>query len=94
MYLEATGPSANNHASFISPVYIKDSGVACNLSFFYHMYGVDIGTLNVFVTTLLPTSSSGDSDRGNATWTRTGEQGKLWLEGTANLTDIGGSFQV
>ena len=89
MYLEATGPNVNEHASLISPEYIKDSGAACNLSFFYHMYGDHIGTLNVYLMT-----SSGDTDLGNLTWFRQGEQEKTWLEGKVNITDIGGTFQV
>jgi hypothetical protein len=46
-------------------------GVQRCLTFWYHMYGSDMGTLNVLVD-------------GNPVWTKTGDQGNSWK--MANIT--------
>jgi hypothetical protein len=49
--------------TFNSSSFLK--GVKRCLSFWYHMYGADMGTLNVLVD-------------GSSVWTRTGDQGNSW----------------
>lgn len=52
----------------------------CNMSFYYHMYGIDIGTLNLEIST----------DNGQS-WTQlfsvTGEQGSQWIKQDIDLID-------
>lgn len=63
MYIEASGRSTGDYAKleFAVPPYNSQS---C-LTFFYHMYGFDMGTLNVF--------------GGNDTiFTKSGNQGNYW----------------
>ncbi|XP_063956327.1 fibropellin-1-like isoform X1 [Lytechinus pictus] len=88
MYLESSTRRPGN-ASLISPVYIKDVGQACNVSFFYHMYGDHIGFLKVYVRT-----STNSSDFGTLLWQKQGEQEKEWLEGLTNVDEYGGRYQI
>lgn len=88
MYLEAT-TTTPGQAALISPVYIKDAGLACNVSFFYHMYGDHIGFLKAYVKT-----SSNSTDLGTLLWQKQGEQEKEWLEGVTNVDRFGGRYQV
>lgn len=46
MYVEASGRSNNEKAVMYSPFYQSLDNLC--LGFFYHMYGRQIGTLNVF----------------------------------------------
>lgn len=48
MYIESSAPRVTgDKARLVSPVY-PPSGPKC-FSFYYHMYGVDTGSLNVYV---------------------------------------------
>ncbi|XP_030832871.1 uncharacterized protein LOC576643 isoform X2 [Strongylocentrotus purpuratus] len=88
MYLEATTRTPGQ-AALISPVYIKDAGPACNVSFFYHMYGDHIGFLKAYVKT-----SPNSTDLGTLLWQKQGEQEKEWLEGVTNVDRFGGRYQI
>lgn len=46
MYIEATGKRKGDKAQLISPTFTKTSG-RC-LQFWYHMYGSNIGRLNIY----------------------------------------------
>ena len=70
MYTEASSPrSRGDKARLISPTNPATTG-SC-LEFWYHMYGTDIGTLNVYarVGNTLPT---------RALWSENGNQGNVW----------------
>ena len=77
MYTEATGQSEGNNAKLqlVVPRSLANSS-AC-LTFFYHMYGSSMGTLNVF--------------SGNTTiFTASGDHGDNWrrIKRTVNLSDV------
>ncbi len=75
MYIEATGQSPGDNAKLELAVPGNNSS-AC-LKFYYHMYGWDMGTLNVF--------------NGNTTiFTKSGDQGDHWksVTRTVHLSDV------
>ncbi|KAL9986059.1 hypothetical protein ACROYT_G000125 [Oculina patagonica] len=75
VYIEATPQSYGDNAKLQFAVPGSNSS-AC-LKFFYHMYGSDMGTLNVF--------------NGNSTiFTKSGDQGDHWksVTRTVNLSDV------
>lgn len=51
---------------------------AC-LEFWYHMYGPEIGTLNVYVNTY---------DQRALRWTKTGSQGNRWTKASINVNTM------
>ncbi|XP_047128245.1 MAM and LDL-receptor class A domain-containing protein 1 isoform X1 [Hydra vulgaris] len=69
MYIETSTPQTKGHKAWLkSPNYSATIG-RC-LSFWYHMYGQDIGTLNVLINQ--------NGSRSAPIWTLSGEQGGLW----------------
>nr|XP_026691416.1 MAM and LDL-receptor class A domain-containing protein 1-like [Ciona intestinalis] len=62
--------------------HLFESGYACaTLQFYYHMFGDDIGTLNVYVITDPPPYYYD-----NPVWSVTGDQGNQWLLGEVNIS--------
>ena len=53
----------------------------CELKFYYHMYGLDMGTLSVQVST------DGGTTWGADLWSMTGNQGNSWEEAIVSLND-------
>ena len=51
LYLESSYPSKRGQtAKLLSPVIgAVDQSKLCHLSFFYHMYGADMGTMNIYM---------------------------------------------
>ena len=47
LYLEATGQQQGDKAELVSPDYKGATQGIC-FEFWYHMYGVDVGSLNIF----------------------------------------------
>ncbi|XP_066569897.1 MAM domain-containing glycosylphosphatidylinositol anchor protein 1 [Amia ocellicauda] len=95
MYIEASRPrELGDKARLLSPLYnvtgVKGKGstrTAYCVSFYYHMYGKHIGSLNV----LFRVKSIATVD--TLAWTRTGNQGPSWKQ--ANITiNPSGPFQV
>lgn len=86
MYLESTSSNEGDTAILISPRFQKEVG-ECQLSFFYHMQGENIGQLSVHLI-LQP------GVLGEPVWTRVGEQGTKWFEALVNITHISGPFKV
>ncbi|RLD49945.1 MAG: hypothetical protein DRI94_09990, partial [Bacteroidetes bacterium] len=79
LYTEASGPCSGT--GFItSPTFDLTSLSDATLTFWYSMYGSDMGTLSVQVSTNGGTSWSGD------VWTLSGDQGTAWLQATVDLT--------
>lgn len=84
MYIESSRPRLpGNKARLLTPKYPATNGKC--LTFYYHMYGNGIGTLNIrmfqqgqFVPPI---------------WTRSGNQGNIWRIGQVNLVTAS-TFQV
>ena len=75
MYIEATPQSFGDNAK-LQLVVPRSNSSAC-LTFYYHMYGSSMGTLNVF--------------NGNVTiFTMSGDQGNYWrkVARTMHLNDV------
>lgn len=67
MYIEASG--VRNKVAQLSSLQETQTGPAC-ISFWYHMYGTNIGTLNVY------TAQGGNN--GSPVWGRQRNQGNRW----------------
>ena len=89
MYMEASSPSKQGQKARLESGTITQTGSAC-ASFYYHMYGINIGSLNVYVK---KQTSSGSSHLGPPVWGRQGNQGNRWIMGQVALTQSQ-SFQV
>ena len=75
MYTEATVQSAGDNAKL--QLVVPNGGSSSCLTFFYHMYGYSMGTLNVF--------------NGNTTvFTASGDHGDKWSKviRTVNSSDV------
>ena len=84
MFIEASNPQREGHqAKLISPeVNVRQ---AC-LTFYYHMWGSELGSLKVKFLT-----KGGFMDE--LTWERSGDQGRRWIKAEVNVP-IGLSYQV
>ena len=84
MYIETSLPrKQGDKARLISPAYKSLTTGKC-FQFWYHMYGKDIGSLNVYTKTK-------SSSTKNLVWNRSGDRGNLWkvaqftVKGTADF---------
>ena len=76
MYIEASSPQrTGDKARLESPQQQPSPGGSC-LEFWYHMYGVNMGSLAVYIT---------DNVRTSNVWTKSGNQGNRWQKGRATL---------
>jgi len=82
VFLESS--SCFNNVSYLyGPGYNITSLTAPYLSFYYHMYGTDMGTLALEATT--------NGTTWTPLWTLTGDQGNAWTLATVNLSAYAGS---
>lgn len=79
IYTEASGNS-NKTARIISPV-VRTTGTLC-VSFWYHMYGVHINTLNMYLK---------NNGALNNLWTKSGNQGNKWINGLVDINSVNGN---
>ena len=75
MYIEASTPRQPGDEAKIETPGILFSGSSC-VKFYYHMYGRDMGTLNVYVD-------------GELVFSRTGNQGRRWKEAEIFIEERG-----
>ena len=77
MYIETSSPRRKGDNAKLEKSGLSFSTKKC-LTFYYHMYGSTMGTLNVFV--------------GNRKiFTKSGNQGNKWIKASVNITDLGAS---
>lgn len=74
----------NGMASWVSPCFNLNSLSIPVFVFHYHMFGAQIGILNVQVST------NGGTSWGSPIWSLSGEQGEEWEEATINLNSYAG----
>jgi hypothetical protein len=89
MYLEASGKQPGKTAKLESPVFTAVGlGKTCTITFAYHMYGADMGTLNVSVIDT-------GNNRETSLWSKSGNQGDRWYwPATATVpSSVSGSFK-
>ncbi|XP_033638977.1 MAM and LDL-receptor class A domain-containing protein 1-like [Asterias rubens] len=78
IYIEASGQSSGDVAQLLSPDMVSADLGKC-VAFWYHMYGPNIDTLNVWQR---------DNSKDTLQWTRKGDQGpewkygQVWMKGT------------
>ncbi|CAF4116591.1 unnamed protein product, partial [Rotaria magnacalcarata] len=85
VFIEASSPRIpGDHARLISALQYPSS-TAQRLTFWYHMYGSDIGTLNVFVQMI---STDLNSTSSTFVWTKSGTHGNQWHRATQTLYNL------
>ena len=88
MFVEASFASAGQKARLVTGRFPATTGNGFCIKFWYNMYGVNIGTLNVIVKTRA----------GNATektvWSLSGNQNWGWKQGQAPIVSSTDSYQV
>lgn len=77
IYLEASGIHRGTTSRLISAT-VYPSGPSC-LTFWYHMYGNDMGTLKVFIPT---------RDEDDQLWYKSGNQGNQWLQALVDISTL------
>ncbi|KAH3887700.1 hypothetical protein DPMN_011719 [Dreissena polymorpha] len=83
MFIETSAPRVQgNKARLYSQVYPAYNAIKC-FSFYYHMYGLDIGQLNVYLR--LNQSSSSFSTEAMR-WSLSGNYGTTWALGQFNIS--------
>eukprot|EP00057_Strongylocentrotus_purpuratus_P018006 XP_011672480.1 PREDICTED: MAM and LDL-receptor class A domain-containing protein 2 [Strongylocentrotus purpuratus] len=84
MYVGITPDSGTRWAVLSSRMH-RNAAASCEVRFWYHMYGEDIGSLQLYIQEekilMMP-------------WYQTGSQGDTWHEGIAALGRIPGGFNV
>ena len=79
MYIETSAHSRGSKARLISPaVTPNQQGQKC-LKFWYHMYGQNVDSLNVYIQFGLSIPSS-------AYWNKKGTQGNSWKQQSLTIT--------
>ncbi|XP_011882600.1 PREDICTED: MAM and LDL-receptor class A domain-containing protein 1-like isoform X2 [Vollenhovia emeryi] len=86
LYIEASGRLENDTARIISPLYNSSLTESGCFSFWYHMYGATIGSLNIYFKQ--------EDAAPRLIFTKSGEQGNQWFHGIANLPKANASFQI
>ncbi|MFD1163279.1 choice-of-anchor D domain-containing protein [Hwangdonia seohaensis] len=86
MYIETSSPrSSGDTANFESPCFDLTSSSSANFSFWYHMYGSNIGSLHVELST------DNGSTYPTSLWSLSGNQGNTWTQVSLDLTPYVGS---
>ncbi len=88
MYVEASSPNYPSKIAVLnSPCFNLSSLNAPELSFQYHMYGSNMGTLSL----------QASNDGGNnwvTIWSQTGDQGNSWIAANVNLSAYAGDSEL
>ena len=88
MYIETSAPrSPGDTARLISPKLSSSTTAQC-FTFWYHMYGVHIGSLMISVKQL------SDKTNGTVVWTKMVQQGDRWVQGEATIPAQTDQYQV
>lgn len=71
MYIEVSPQRPKESARLVSPVISVSSAITKCLTFWYHMYGPHVGSLNVYANT---------TTLGSPIWSKSGTQGNQWKQ--------------
>ncbi|XP_063988700.1 MAM and LDL-receptor class A domain-containing protein 2-like [Diachasmimorpha longicaudata] len=88
LYIEASGRLLNDSARIISPLYNASLTNSGCFSFWYHMYGVNIGALRIYF------KLESDPDNPELMFEKHHNQGNKWLHGIFNLPKTSDNFQI
>lgn len=87
MYIETSAPrKQGDKALLLSPTLTPTTGSKC-FSFWYHMYGRNIGSLTITARKI------GDKS-GTLAWSKTIQQGNRWNRGEATIPAENKNYQV
>ena len=78
MYLESSTNAHGHAARLLSPAVTLTSGQSKCFTFWYNMYGPNIGSLNVYFKR--------SNNLGSAIWIMKGNQGPLWKKAVVTVT--------
>jgi cysteine-rich repeat protein len=81
LYTEASSPNFPNLAAAVEASFNLQTASYPSMKFYYHMYGATMGTLTVRVY----------DGQWHDVWSRTGEQGFVWMEAVVDLTPFVGN---
>ncbi|CAF1046788.1 unnamed protein product [Didymodactylos carnosus] len=84
IYLETSDGITGHKARLISPLYRKSSKT-CAFTFWYHMFGETVNTLNILIR-------AGTSD--SLLWTLSGNQGNEWNAARVSLPQCASEFRI
>ena len=91
IYIETSSPNnEGDFASLISPKIVRTGDGSDDplcFTFFYHMYGSDIGSLRL---NFLPE----DSAQQETLWSKTGEVGDVWVRGLIDINLLGSGWLI
>ena len=79
MYIETSSPRQRGDNAKLNSPKLQFAGNMC-LTFYYHMYGADIATLNVTIN-------------GNNAFTASGDKGDKWLRAAVDVY-VSGMYSV
>jgi hypothetical protein len=88
MFVEASFAPRGRKARLVTGRFPATTGSGYCIKFFYNMYGVNIGTLNVIVK-----NRAGNATE-NIVWTLSGNQKWGWKQGQAPVVSRQDSYQV
>lgn len=88
MFVDASFKSVGKKARLVTGRFPRTTGRGFCLQFWYNMYGVNIGKLNVIIK-----NRAGNATE-NVVWTLYGNQGFGWKQGQAPVVSRSDSFQV
>ena len=77
MYMEASGANRTGEVAAIDYKFFSPVNKGC-FSLYYHMYGADMGSLII--------GSTGTDGSYKDLWTKSGNQGQLWLHAFVPIT--------
>ena len=83
MYIETSAPRRQGQKAQLFSATISTTQPVC-VTFYYHMFGIHIGSLNVYVKT---------AALGQPVWTRKGVQQNQWVQGQVSINPTQ-NFQV
>ncbi|XP_030849653.1 MAM and LDL-receptor class A domain-containing protein 2 [Strongylocentrotus purpuratus] len=86
LYLYTYDKDANKRARLDGLIYSRPNAGDCQMRFWYHINGANVGTLRVMTLISL-------SDNPQSIWSKSGPQGDAWLRGIADL-EPGSKFQI
>ncbi|XP_030021817.2 uncharacterized protein LOC115441242 [Manduca sexta] len=99
MYIESSTRLENDTARLLSPIYSASASKGGCFSFFYHMFGKDIGGLRVYqkpgILQLSYILGLSDSDKQRyILFEQWGNLGDTWFSAVVDLKETLGSFQI
>ncbi|CAF3608819.1 unnamed protein product, partial [Rotaria sp. Silwood2] len=87
LFLDTSAPrKPNDTARVVSPVFAPTTSGECQFRFWYHMYGYDVASLNIYTRTLVGGPLT-------LVWSQSHSRGDEWLRGTTILK-VQQPFQV